>query len=115
LEPLDHLINYDACAVILLNNEHIVIGTCKGFPNASHLEHIQFSSTDFLDIQDFIKQDSPTGHVNGLAAHLLEASGLPSESTACFQTPLSYRNQPLGLIVLFKFNKKNYIQRRRKR
>ena len=107
LEPLNHLISFDACALLLINNGDLAITTCKGFPNSRKLGRLRFSLADFPQIRNLINQKFPLRQSNGIAGILLDTSALPFKNTACLQIPLLSRNQPIGLLVLYQFNGKD--------
>lgn len=102
LEQMKAHVESDACAVFLLSDDIIRVAASQGFEDHKNIDSYDFHLEDHPELKSFMgsrKEFSLNNSVDFLAL-VNEKGGM--NLNACLTTRLHYREETIGLLVMFK-------------
>jgi len=111
LEQSDHLVDCDACALLLLTGDTLHVVASRGFPGPERVEQLRFNLKAQPDLRRVIEAGHPVVFPDVTIAEPSESIAALGGFRACIRAPLIYRDRPIGLLVLLKAEPDAYSEK----
>lgn len=102
LDQLSRVVDYDACALLLMNGDDLQIAASRGFPDGAEVEEHQLSQAEHSVLRRLIHEGKPVAWSDTTVAGPFTGDTHLEDLHAGITAPMIYRGQPIGFLQAFK-------------